>query len=249
MANKNDDTNINLTSGLAKLPKPREIKVSASKVIVDPLNFRFDGENNDLQLNTTALAELEQQIRADGQVNKHLCLFDDDRPDGMLTAGTGGRRLRVAKNILADANASVALHKAMNELPAYVYKGLSDEQKLYIINDQDQKKFRFTELVQLTFILFEKGLTWYEVGARVYRQWGDATGKADILNDLEALAGDQKAWMARLKKWLRGTMDEVYGAAYRLGKKVMNTVLTEAAEKDKLILTLNNAPKARRLRS
>lgn len=241
MADKNENVNENLSAGVAKLPKPKEIRVSCDNLMIDPLNFRFDGSNNELGLNTTSLDELVETIKADRQILRHIVL--NKEPDGTLNTLIGGRRVRSAKQIKADKDASAEVVKNMDAIPAYVYEGLTDEQKLWIINDQDQKKFRFTELVKLIFLLFDKGLKWPEVAARVYRQYGDLTGNHDKLNDLDTIRADKKLWEKKLKSWLRGAIDEVYGEAYRIGGPLQKIILTEAAEKDKLIITKKNAPK------
>lgn len=233
---------IDLGSHVGKLPKPKEAKVSCDNIEVDPLNFRFDGTNNELSLNLTSLDELEEQVRADRQILRHIVL-NRVTSTGVLTALVGGRRLRVAKRIKADKDAPADVLKAMDSIPAYIYDDLDDEQKLFIINDQDQKKFRFTEVMKLIFMLFDKGLKWHEVAARTYRQYGDLKGKATFINELDALAGDKKAWEKRLKTWLKGAFKECYETAFHIGAGIPTMLMLEAAEKDKLIITEANAPK------
>jgi hypothetical protein len=230
------------SSGVGSLPKYREGRVNAEQLIISPLNFRFDGENNEFGVDTTSLDELEIKVRSDGEILKHITV--EKVAENKYAVLVGGRRTRVAKRILADPQASDALKKAMKNVPAFIYPEgvLNDEQRLFIVNDQDMKEFRFSELVALVFMLYGKELKWHEVAARVYRQWGRLTGKADKLNKIDSLP-DQKAKLAEIKKWLRGTIDEVYGEAYRIGPKAMKALILEAMEKDKLILTARNSPK------
>lgn len=232
-----------IAAKLSKLPKPKEMKLSCDHINVDPLNPRLDATNNVIGVDTTNTVELEERIKADGGIRRKLAIFKDEK--GLLWAMQGGRRLRSAKRIKADGNAPANVVKEMDNILCDVYEGLTVEQRLFIINDQDQKKFRFTDIVNLIFIRLEAGLTWQETAAELYRQYGETVGGSatDILNDIDRLAGDRVAWKKRIETWLKGAFKEVYATAFHIGAGLPKIILTQAAEKDKLIITKANAPK------
>lgn len=245
MANENNNANENeMKAAKLKLPKPKEVKLSCDNLKIDPLNPRLDGVNNSIGVATTNVQELAERIKIDGGIRKKLSVFKDDKGD--LLVMVGGRRARAAKSIKADPNAPAAVVKEMDNILCDVYEGLTVEQRLFVINDQDQKKFRFTDIVNLIFLRLDAGLTWQETAAELYRQYGEVAGGStatDILNDLDTLVGDRAAWQKRLNGWLKGAFKEVYATAHQIGAGLPKMLLTQAAEKDKLIITQANAPK------
>lgn len=221
-----------------KLPKPKLTTVDMAKVVVHPLNPRFNGTNNILGLNTQSASELAEQIERDKRILNRVVL-NHNTATGELGAIKGGRRTEAAHILLGRSDISKELFDNLSKTEAEVYTDLTDEQILFLANDQDQKSFSFTEVLNLMLTLFKTGLTWKQVAARVWRQYGRLKGQAKIMNEIESKT-DQKDREARIAKWLRGYVDEVVGEAFRIGDMCIKALLTEAAEKDRLINTKNN---------
>lgn len=223
----------------AKLPKAKVQLIDMSTVKIHPDNFRFDGGNNELKIDNTQLGELKDRILIDKRILKKPALLKT--AEGLF-AMTAGRRTRVAHALIADPNTPQEVVENLRKTECDVYEDLTDEQVLYIINDQDQKEFSYSEVLELALKLFDKGLNWKSVSMKVYRQWAKVKGQAKILNEVDTLQ-TTKEREARIGKWLRGTIDEVIGEAHRIGAMCVTQLRLEAAEKDRLIKTVKNTPK------
>jgi hypothetical protein len=238
----NDNTTFEFKSNIGKLPKPKDTTVdfASDRLVVSSANFRLDGSNNEWGINTTSLDELELRILSEGRILKHV-VINRDSATGMDELLGGGRRYRAGKRLLANPNTPQEVVKELGKVPAFIYTDLSEEQKLFLVNDQDQKKFRQTEVLALIFRYLDQGKTWSEVASLVYRQWGEVTRADKILNEVDAIV-DLKAKRKRIEKWLRGTIDEKFNSAHKIGQMCVKALMIEAAETDKLILTQANAP-------
>lgn len=221
-----------------KLPKPKLTTVDMSKVVVHPLNPRFNGTNNILGINTQSAAELAEQLKRDGRILNRI-VVNRNTATGELGAIKGGRRTEAAHLCLNDESSPQGLIEALTKTEAEVYDDLTDEQILFLANDQDQKSFSFTEVLNLMLTLFKMGHTWKEVAARTWRQYGRLRGQAKIMNEIDSIS-DTKAREARIAKWMKGYVCEVVAEAFNIGDMAIKALLTEAAEKDKLINTKNN---------
>lgn len=227
---------INVKTLESKLPKPKRGTVDLSKVKVHPLNFRFNGSNNELKLDTRGIGELRSQVERDGRINKPLVILKDN--DG-LWALVGGRRTEVGHAILNDPTSSQELVAAMKNVDADIYENLNAEQILFLVNDQDQKAFCFSEVLELELHLFSQGKNWKQVANVTYRQRARLTGQAKILNEVDAMT-DKVARDARIAKWLHGSVGEMVGEAFNIGPIAVRQLRLMAAEKDKLIRTKAN---------
>lgn len=238
MATQTPET-LEVSTLATKLPKAKVQLVDMSTVKIHPLNFRFDGSNNKLNINNTQLGELRDRVLIDKRILKKPALLKTTEG---LFAMTAGRRTRVATDLINDPTTPQEVVENLKKTECEVYEDLTDEQVLFIVNDQDQKLFSYSEIVELAFRLFDMGLNWKAVAMKIYRQWAMVKGQAKILNEVDALA-TQKEREARIGKWLRGTVDEVLGEAHRIGEMCTMQIRLEAAEKDKLIKTKKNTPK------
>lgn len=232
------------TTNVGKLPKPKFQNVNMAKVVVSPLNPRFNGSNNSLGLNTQSAQELADQLKRDLRILNRL-VINRNTKTGQDEAVRGGRRTMAAHLCLADPTSPQELIENLGKTEAEIYEDLTDEQVLWLANDQDQKKFHWTEVLNLMFTLFKMGYTWKQVAVRVYRQYGALRGAAGILNEIDTIT-DAKQRELRIAKWLRGYVDEVAGEAHRIGDMCVKQLLLEAAEKDKLIRTVNNTSESDR---
>lgn len=232
------------TTNVGKLPKPKFQNVDMAKVVVSPLNPRFNGSNNSLGLNTQSAQELADQLKRDLRILNRITINRNSKT-GNDEVIRGGRRTMAAHLCLADPNSPQELIENLKKTEAEIYEDLTDEQVLWLANDQDQKQFHWTEIINLMLTLFKMGYSWKQVGVRVYRQYGKLRGQANILNQIDTIT-DAKQRELRIAKWLRGYVDEIVGEAFRIGDMATKQLLLEAAEKDKLILTVNNTSEADR---
>jgi hypothetical protein len=221
-----------------KLPKPKSMHVDIDDIIiVDAENIRHDPA---LGINTYQLDELKDQVIALGYIREPVALEQIGKEFHMRR---GFRRGKVAKLLAGDPKTPQEIVKAMRAIPAMVYQGpLDEQQRLMLLNDQDTKKFLYSEVVNLIFRLFDSGMNWQQVAWVIYRQWADLTGKRDILNDVDSIEG-QAAKAKRINTWLKGTIKETFGDGHALSKLVVEALKRQALERDKLIKTARNTPK------
>ena len=236
MSNPND---VSMVGFEVSLPKPSQRLVSVNKLVInDSENIRHakgvDG------VDTYQLSEMMDAIKLVGHIREAIVVEEIGKE---LHVRRGFRRSKAAQLIVQDQTIAKELYDAMQKIPAIVYQGpLTDLQRLVLINDQDNKRFMFSELVTLIFKYFGQGLKWNQVAFAVYRQWAEATGKRDILNEVDTIQGDE-AKRARINKWLQGSFQKVFGAAYNISPMCVTAIKREALEKDKLIKTIRNTPK------
>lgn len=220
------------------LGKATHKHVSIDKLIVNlSENIRHSKESGGVD--TYQLSEMVDAIKEVGHIREPIVV--EEQSDG-LHVRRGFRRVGAALKIVADPKSPQALVEAMHKIPALVYKGpLTEIQRLSLINDQDNKRFKYSELLRLAFKYFKSGLKWNQVAYAMYRQWAEITGNVDILNEVDAISGEA-AKKKRIDKWLQGTFQKILGNLYNIGPIAMDMAMVEAMEKDKLIKTKKNFP-------
>jgi len=188
---------LEMAVGVGKLPAPKHETLDIGKVTVHRLNPRFNGTNNPLGINNRKRAALLQEIWEDGRILKPIVVIRSKVDEGgkKVTkdeAIIGGTRVTIGHEILANELAPQGLLGELKKTPALVYEGLTDAQILFLGNDQDSKKFSFSEFINLIFTLFGLGHKWPEVAMATYQQWYEHRGQLSTLNELNAITERSK---------------------------------------------------------
>lgn len=210
--------------------KWQKLPISKLKVAFD-LNIRFRKGQLTFGVNVEAdtydLATMKMQIIDAG------CILEDiwvsERENGDLIVLRGNRRTIAGQELEVDPSTPESVRLALQSVPVRVFKNLTQEQEMELVEDQGQKAFLRSETVQHVWRLLGKGWGFERIAMTLFEVFGKFSGNARKVAEIRAIpAEDVASRRTAIKKWLRGTLDEYIIPAYKLGSRVMkNTLLSE----------------------
>jgi len=201
------------------------------------LNLRFKkGQKTfgiDIQTDTYDLPTMKLQI-IDG-VGIQEPLDVSLRSNGKKIVLRGDRRGQAGQELVADPNTPKDVLEALKNVPVRIYKNLTPEQEMELVQDQGQKPFLRSETVKQVWRLQQLGWGFERIAMHLFEVFGKFSGNARKVAEIRAIPeNDVVNRRQAIKTWLRGTLDEYVMPAYKLGNRVMRATLLSEMHLDGL---------------
>lgn len=155
----------------------------------------------------------------------------DDKTEEMVPL-RGNRRTFAGQELLADSTISADLRKALTEkTPMILLYGLTREQESELIQDQTQKPFLRSEVIKHIFKLRQNKWTFERIAMAMWETLGRFSGNHKKLAEVREIQ-EPAAKAAKVKTWLRGTLDNYIIWGYDLGEYVRKCILLSEMKLD-----------------
>ena len=197
------------------------------------LNIRYTAgqEVYGVKVETDTYDLPDMMSKIDGMGGIQMPILASLRQDHTLRVLHGNRRTRAGQLMLADPNLRPELRKALTEqTPVRILKGLTVEQEMELIADQEQKAFKRSEALRHIWKQVQAGKSYgaiiahNEVMARKFVN--NPKKQAEVDEEVRNMTTTER--QKRLQGWFRGSIDEYVIAAYKLGAYVRKqTLLSE----------------------
>lgn len=144
----------------------------------------------------------------------------------------GNRRTYAGQELLADSTISAELRHALTQkTPMILLYGLTREQERELIQDQTQKPFLRSEVIKHIFALRQNKWTFDRIAMAMWETLGRFSGNHKKLAEVRDIQ-DPAAKAAKVKTWLRGTLDNYIIWGYDLGEFVRKCILLSEMKLD-----------------
>lgn len=144
----------------------------------------------------------------------------------------GNRRLRAVRIILADPSIPLEMKKSITDnWRVDVYSGLTKDQEMMLVNDQDSKEFLRSEVVKDIFRKRLVGLTYRQMVPMMWEQIAKLTKNTKKIADIRQMPDGETKDLA-IHTAFRGTLDCYYIWACDLGPWMQKTVLLSEMRSD-----------------
>lgn len=144
----------------------------------------------------------------------------------------GNRRTFAGQELLADSTISAELRAALTaKTPMILLHGLTREQESELIQDQTQKPFLRSEVIKHIFKLRQNKWTFERIAMSMWETLGRFSGNHKKLAEVREIQ-EPGAKAAKVKTWLRGTLDNYIIWGYDLGEFVRKCILLSEMKLD-----------------
>lgn len=197
------------------------------------LNIRYTAgqEVYGVKVETDTYDLPDMMSKIDGMGGIQMPILASLRSDNTLRVLQGNRRTRAGQLMLTDPNLRPELRKALTEqTPVRILKGLTPEQEMELIQDQEQKTFKRSEALRHIWKQVQAGKSYGAIIAHneaMCRKFVNNPKKqAEVDEEIRNMTTTER--QKRLQGWFRGSIDEYVIAAYKLGSYVRKqTLLSE----------------------
>lgn len=144
----------------------------------------------------------------------------------------GNRRIRAILIILADPSVPAEMKKSiLDNLRFDIYSGLTRDQEMMLINDQDSKEFLRSEVVKDVFRKRLMGLTYRQMVPMMWEQIAKLTKNTKKIADIRQMPDGETKDLA-IHTAFRGTLDCYYIWACDLGPWTQKQVMLSEMRSD-----------------
>lgn len=228
-------------SGLKHLPKPkRDQMIPLEQLKSDPqIQIRFTpGENTfgfQTSFNSTYTEGLKARIIEEGCVLVPLTVWKT--AEGEYTVIRGNTRLKVCRELINDPTTPQGVMAAIKKLKCDVYEGITRQDALALVNDQDQQRYNKADFVNLCWKLASAGWPFYEIALQYTDMYAEYVGTVQAKNKLAEFRTmtNHAAKLEFVKTWARGALDQGILLSQKLGLRVQKAFLLKAAELSNLL--------------
>lgn len=245
------DNNPNVEASTLNDLKPKKHggswnRMPITKLKVDlNLNIRFKkGQTTfgvTVDADTYDLPTMKLQIIDGGGIQEPIVV--SEQADGSLIVLRGNRRTLAGLELDSDPATPANVKEALQSVPVQVYKHLTRDQEMELVEDQGQKPFLRSETVQHVWRLQARNWGFERIAMQLVEVFGKFSGNHRKMAEIRAIpAEDVNGRRTAVKKWLRGTLDEYIMPAYKLGPRVMKACLLSEMALDGVLPTTAEKP-------
>ncbi len=227
---------VSVLETLKNLPKSKkDVMIPLEHLKTDPLiQIRFKPGEETFGFKTTFTSTYTEGLKAriveEGAVLVPLVVWKTG--DNEYTIIRGNTRYQVCKELIADPHTPQGLMANIKKLKCEVYEGITREQALSLVNDQDQQRYNKADFVNLCWKLAQSGWTYYDIALQFTDLYAEYVGTVQAKNKLAEfrVMSNRSTQMEFIKKWARGALDQGVLLAQKLGTRIQKTFLLKAAE-------------------
>ncbi len=180
---------------------------------------------------------LKERIVADGRIIVPLLVWQVDKEKEAYTVLRGNTRLKIANDLVNDPTTSQGLIAELKELKCEVIRGITKEQALALVNDQDQTRYSKVDYVNWAWKLYSGGFNYLDIvrsDPGFYAEYiGTQSAKAKLLEYQQCKSPSEREKI--LGNWARGELDQNILLAHKLGSRVRKAFLLQAAKDSGLL--------------
>lgn len=163
--------------------------------------------------------------------------------DGMLIRGN--RRFGATEQLLADANLNINIRKNLEKLAVIYYEGFNDDEIRDLMLDHgSQKSLNREETVLAVWRMQQQMHSFISIATKMFQLLARYTNSPAIAYEVQAMpvgAGRTE----RIRKWLKGTLDDNLLKAGKMGDMIKEQVLLADRKIDHGKLSDGDAAKVR----
>lgn len=228
---------------MRSLPKPTEKMIDARKIVSDPkVQIRIRPGESGLgfvaQFTTTRVEKMKVDIAAVGRVLEPLTVWE--KADGSYTALRGNTRLQAVHQLLDDDSTPQSVVKAIEKLKCVVYKDLTEQQAIALIDDQSTvSPYTKVDIVNLIKRELQSDLDWRSVclsHVHLLKKHFFKDSEASITNMAKLYAAKSVSeQLAVIETWMTGSVRQGVLDAMKLGDRVWKAFCLTLAQEDGLL--------------
>lgn len=156
----------------------------------------------------------------------------DDNGKVVYKALRGNRRTIGGQTVYQDPATPAEVKAALGKMEVLVYKDLSEQERMALIVDHDQKSLSATEVVLTIWRLVKMMYTEKDIAVMCYFLLAKYTGNERKLNELPTNAADRAK---KLTAWFHGTLGNYIMAVQRMPEYVREAFIMTHKLKDGIV--------------